>query len=91
MLRTGQLYSFTLRGAGRAVASPIGMGNSAAADFQVVVDPVFSFVNADDATLYSFAFSPNLAPVPAPASIWLLGSALPVVGWYRRRRRRAPI
>jgi len=88
VLRTGQLYNFTLRGAGRAVASPIGMDSSAAADFQVIVDPVFSFVNPEDAALYSFEFSPNLAAVPAPASVWLLGSALPFLGWYRQRQRR---
>ena len=33
----------------------------------------------------SYGGALNLAPIPVPAAVWLLGSALGVLGWIRRR------
>lgn len=82
----GDTYTVSMSGRGTATVS--GNDGGGAADFQVIVDPIFSFTNDDDAALYTLEFSPNLVPVPLPAGAWLLGSALAGLAGLRRRRFR---
>ncbi|MCP5145760.1 MAG: hypothetical protein H6978_13205 [Gammaproteobacteria bacterium] len=85
VVRSGTVYEFTLKASATAVAGTVTEGG--AADYQIIVDPVFSFVNSADAELYSFQFSPNLTPVPLPAGCWLVASALVVLRGCTRRPR----
>ena len=84
-LRPNETYIVSMRANATATATADEDVTSSAADFQVVVDPIFSFVNEEDAALYSLEFSPNLVPVPLPAGAWLFGSALALIAALRRR------
>jgi hypothetical protein len=84
-----QSFLIEMQGTGRAQALG-GAGTTESAEIQIIVDPIFSFVNSGDMALYTLEFSPNMTPVPLPATAALLPSGLlACAAWTRRRRTRS--
>jgi hypothetical protein len=72
-VQANQAHQIVMQAVGRANAG--GDPNSEQAEVQIIVDPVFGFVNPADAEFYVLEFSPNMAPVPLPATAALLPTA----------------
>ena len=53
-----------------------------------MVDPSVDFAPGFDSTGYTLGFSPDLTPVPLPASAWLLLSGLAAFGFFRFKQPR---
>ncbi len=53
--------------------------NAISADGQWIVGKATNSLNERQ------AFLANISPIPIPAAVWLLGSALGVMGWLRRK------
>lgn len=70
---TSYKVAMSMSGEARTIGLPDG--SSAAADFQVVVDPVFTFVNPEDEASYSIFYSANI-PEPGSLALLVLGGLL---------------
>ncbi|HEV2703630.1 MAG TPA: VPLPA-CTERM sorting domain-containing protein [Steroidobacteraceae bacterium] len=64
----------------------VASGTSDIGGFSASVDPSISFNPSFDSTGYSISFSADLAPVPLPASAWLMFTGLGALGLSVRRR-----
>jgi hypothetical protein len=68
----------------RANISRFGGPLNSVSEVQISVDPVFEFVNPEDAALYTINFSPNI--VPEPGTGLMLMSGLTALAAHRRSR-----
>lgn len=80
------VYTIDMYALGR-ISAFAGSPDEAAssADLQVAVDPTFSFVNPEDAELYTLEFSPNLAVPLPPVALLFPAGLLAGLGWLRRQ------
>jgi hypothetical protein len=61
-------------------------GTSDIGGFNASIDPSINFDPSFDSTGYSIVYSADLAPVPLPASVWLMLAGLGALGISVRRR-----